>query len=123
METDTNGNQMKEFIRIKKGEYDLGLVFYTYVEEETKVAYTPALELSGIGTTEQEAVQDLLQIIQITFDYALTKGTVDEMLFDLGWKKVSEKMIEAPVFSDEEVRHKINVPHFQKHKELMAIPA
>lgn len=120
---DTNGNQMKEFIRIKKGEYDLGLVFYTYVEEETKVAYTPALELSGIGTTEQEAVQDLLQIIQITFDYALTKGTVDEMLFDLGWKKVSEKMIEAPVFSDEEVRHKIKVPHFQKHKELMAIPA
>lgn len=123
METDANGNQMNEYIRVKKGHYDLGLVLYTYEEEGRRVAYTPSLELSGIGDTDDEAIKDLSEVIQITFDYALTKGSVHEMLFDLGWKKVSEKMIEAPVFSDEDLKHKIKAPYFQRHKEMMAIPA
>lgn len=114
---------MKEFIRVKKGEYNLEIAVYTYEEEKKRVAYTPALELSGIGDTDQEAIRDLAEMIQVTFDYALTKGTVDEMLFDLGWRKVSEKMIKAPVFSDEEVKHKIKAPFFQKHQEMMAILA
>lgn len=114
---------MKEFIRVKKGEYNLEIIVYSYEEQNKRVAYSPALELSGIGDSDQEAYKDLGEMIQITFDYALTKGTIDEMLFDLGWRKVSEKMIEAPVFSDDEVKDKIKVPYFQKRQEMMAIPA
>jgi len=79
---------MKKYIHVRKSEYDLQIVVYTYEEVGKRVAYAPALELSGIGETDHEAIKDLSEMIQITFDYALTKGTLNAMLFDLGWGKV-----------------------------------
>ena len=74
------------------------------------VAYSPALDLSTSAKTFDGAKKRFKEIVQIFFEEVAEKGTVDEVLSGLGWKKMEKKW-----FPPVEVSHKlepIRIPQF-----------
>lgn len=51
------------------------------------VAYTPALDLSTSGKTYREAQNRFDEAVQLFFEELFAKGTLDDVLCGLGWKK------------------------------------
>lgn len=64
------------------------------------VAYTPVLDLSTSGRSVKSVKKHFSEIVEIFFDELLKKGTMDEVLTDLGWKKIKKQW--AP---PEEIEH------------------
>ena len=60
-------------------------------EGKQYIAYSPALDLSTIGKSEQEAKNNFEQVVKIFFDDIIKRDVVSEVLTELGWKKVIEK--------------------------------
>jgi len=56
-------------------------------EGDQFVAYTPALDLSTSGDTFEQAKKRFSEIVGIFFEECLRMGTLDTVLFDLGWHK------------------------------------
>ncbi len=60
----------------------------TYLREGHQfVAYTPALDLSTSGSTFEQARKRFDEIVRIFFQECLSMGTLENVLFDLGWEK------------------------------------
>lgn len=55
------------------------------------VAYTPVLDLSTSGRSIKSVKKHFSEIAEIFFDELLKKGTTDEVLADLGWKKIKKQ--------------------------------
>ncbi|MFA5188558.1 MAG: hypothetical protein WC460_04310 [Patescibacteria group bacterium] len=70
-------------------------------EGKQYIAYTPALDLSTSGKTYKEAKKRFEEIVNIFFEELIKKGTVDEVLQDLGWKRVLSKWNPPIVISQE----------------------
>jgi hypothetical protein len=87
--------------------FDLPVVFLK--EKGAFIAYSPALDLSTSGKSIVEAQKRFAEISSIFLREIMNKGTVDEVLSDLGWEKVksnwnppllishSNKTIQVPV--------------------------
>jgi predicted RNase H-like HicB family nuclease len=65
------------------------------------IAYTPALDLSTSGKSYKEVRARFNEIVEIFFEEIISKGTVDEVLTNLGWEKVRAKWIPPVVISQE----------------------
>jgi len=61
-----------------------------FKEGEKYVAYTPALDLSSSGSTCEQAQKRLVEAINIFIEETLKMGTLDNVLIDCGWQKVSK---------------------------------
>lgn len=70
-------------------------------EGKKYVAYTPALDLSTSGRTYEEAKRRFSEIVSIFFEELIKKGTLDEVLRDLGWKRVQAKWSPPVIISQE----------------------
>lgn len=70
-------------------------------EGKKYVAYTPALDLSTSGRTYEEAKRRFSEIVSIFFEELIKKGTLDEVLRDLGWKRVQSKWSSPIIISQE----------------------
>ena len=70
-------------------------------EGKKYVAYTPALDLSTSGRTYEEAKRRFGEIVSIFFEELIKKGTLDEVLRDLGWKRVQAKWSPPIIISQE----------------------
>lgn len=61
----------------------------TFLREKKRfVAYSPALDLSTSGKNFEEAQKRFVEIARLFFDEIINKGTVDEILENLGWEKI-----------------------------------
>jgi len=60
-------------------------------EGKKYIAYTPALDLSTSGKSYGEAKRRFEEIVKIFFEELIKKGTLEEVLRDLGWKRVQTK--------------------------------
>ncbi|MEK7567505.1 MAG: type II toxin-antitoxin system HicB family antitoxin [Patescibacteria group bacterium] len=56
-------------------------------EKNRYVAYTPALDLSTSGKTIAEAKKNFIEASSIFLQEISRRGTLDEVLFSLGWQK------------------------------------
>ena len=65
------------------------------------IAYTPALDLSTSGKSYKEVRARFNEIVEIFFEEIISKGTVDEVLANLGWEKVRAKWVPPVVISQE----------------------
>ena len=74
------------------------------------VAYSPALDLSTVGKSEKDAQRMFVQAADIFFEEIIQAGTANEVLSDLGWKKVQQKWNPPQVVSSESIG--IRVPVF-----------
>ncbi len=62
-------------------------------EGDTFVAYSPALDLSTVGDTFDEAKKRFGEAVQIFFEEITEKGTVEEALTELGWQKNKNEFV------------------------------
>lgn len=55
------------------------------------MAYTPSLDLSTTGKSIKDAQNKFQEVASIFLEEILDAGTADEVLSELGWKKVQKK--------------------------------
>jgi hypothetical protein len=57
-------------------------------EGKSFIAYTPALDLSTSGRTHEEVRRRFREIVEIFFEEITRRGTLEQVLYDLGWQKM-----------------------------------
>jgi hypothetical protein len=67
------------------------------------VAYTPLLDLSTSGRTENEVKVRFNEIIHIFFEELAEAGTLDEVMKNLGWQKIKARWQPPQVVANEEM--------------------
>lgn len=76
----------------------LGLIFF---EEEGKhFVYTPALDITGYGNSEDEAKNSFEETLKEFLRYTSNKDTLKKELKKLGWKVTPKVKIKAPSLVD-----------------------
>lgn len=65
------------------------------------VAYTPALDLATSADTFDRVKKRFADIVRIFFEEIEEKGTVDEVLRELGWRKVKHQWESPTVVAHE----------------------
>lgn len=70
-------------------------------EGKQYIAYTPALDLSTSGNTYKQAKKRFEEIVDIFFEEIIEKGTLEEVLSELGWKKIKKEWNPPIVVSNE----------------------
>ncbi|WP_354360124.1 hypothetical protein [Pedobacter sp. UYP30] len=70
---------------VSNGKFHVGLSLIEFVEDDVNIVYSPALDLSGYGKTEDEAKSSFAIVIEEFFRYTIDKNTFDKVLKDLGW--------------------------------------
>lgn len=74
-------------MRKQEVKVDVSLPVIVFKEGNSFVAFTPALDLSAYGRTLEKARERFVEIVQIFFQEVVNKGSLDEVLGELGWKK------------------------------------
>lgn len=73
------------------------------------VAHSPALDLSTSGKSEREVKKRFEQIVGIFFDELVEVGTLDEVLTELGWKKVAKQFQPPQIVSQKSINVRVPV--------------
>ena len=74
---------------------EIGVLIFR--EDNNIIAYSPALDLSGYGKNENEAIKSFKLTLEEFFRYTLNKETFESELERLGWKYYkTDKKIEPP---------------------------
>jgi len=60
-------------------------------EGKTYVAYSPVLDLSTSGRSFKIVQRRFDEVVQIFFEELLERGTIDEVLTGLGWRRVQRR--------------------------------
>lgn len=76
---------------MKKTMLEVGLPVSILKEGKKFIAYTPALDLSTSGKSYEEVKARFNEIVNIFFEEIIKKGTLDQALRDLGWKRVQAR--------------------------------
>ena len=73
-------------------------------EKDKFIAYSPALDLSTSGDSYEQAQKRFSEAADIFFEELTHKGTLDNVLCDLGWSKV-RKNWQAPVLISQQTEN------------------
>jgi hypothetical protein len=65
------------------------------------VAYTPALDLSVQGKTKAQVQQRFGEAVLLFFEELHRMGSMDEVLEELGWRKLPAKTWQPPTVVDD----------------------
>jgi hypothetical protein len=66
-------------------------------EEGSKfIAYSPAIDLSTCGDSEEQARRRFIEAATIFFEEITRMGTIDDVLTECGWQKVTGKQTWLP---------------------------
>ena len=72
-------------------------------EGKSYIAYTPALDISTVGKTHEEAQKRFVELVEIFFQELSEMGTLEEVLKSLGWSKVRSKWFSPVVVSQNSI--------------------
>jgi predicted RNase H-like HicB family nuclease len=72
-------------------------------QNKSFVAYTPALDLSTSGKTENEVKKRFVELANIFLEEIIEAKTVNEVLSELGWTKVQKKWTPPKVISSQSI--------------------
>ena len=86
---------------MKKAKLQFNLPVSILKEGKKYVAYTPALDLSTSGDNYEQVKKRFEEIVNIFFEEIIKKGTIENVLTDLGWKKVQTNWKPPVVVSNE----------------------
>lgn len=76
-------------IKISYGQINSELAIFIFKEGTSYIAYSPALDLSGYGETEEEARSSFNIAISEYFKYGVTEGTLYKDLKEHGWRMIA----------------------------------
>ena len=65
------------------------------------IAHTPALDVSASGDTYKKEKKRFNEVVHIFFEEIYEQGTLEEVLKELGWKKVQNKWNPPVLISQE----------------------
>lgn len=65
------------------------------------VAYSPALDISTVGSSFEEAQERFDEMVEIFFEELAERGTIDEVLQELGWVKKNTSFTPPVVVSNQ----------------------
>lgn len=71
------------------------------------IAHSPVLDLSTSGKSFEQVKRRFNEAVDIFFEELIAKGTLDEVLTDLGWYKVQSKWTPPVVISQASESFKI----------------
>lgn len=116
--------------RITKGTktVNVNLDIIEYQEDGTYIAFSPALDLTGYGTTLKEARESWETVLEEYFRYTLNKKTLHQDLVKRGWKVQNKKThFTPPTFSwivqnHKEVKDIYDNHAFRKRSTNVQIP-
>lgn len=115
-------------LRHNQGNVNVNLEVLLFKEEDVYIAYSPALDISAFGATEQEAKEEFGNHMRSYITYCMNKKTLFRDLKAHGWEVKSKKRIKAPT---EEQLIKMNDTYndirnnknYKTIREDIAIPA
>ena len=109
---------------------NVNLSLIIFEEEGSSIVYCPALDVSGYGFNENEAIESCEVSLGEFFQYSLHKKTFISELKRMGWtiKKSKTKPMTPPTMSkmlegNANFNHIFNNYPFKKINEQIAIPA
>jgi len=81
---------------------NVSLSLIKFKEENVHIIYSPALDLSGYGNTEEEANASFQICLEEFFKYTLHKKTFNTVLTNLGWKinRKNDLVCQPPQFDE-----------------------
>lgn len=113
-----------------KGGLTVHLSLYSFLEENIAIIYCPALDISGYGSTEEDARKSFETVFGETMEYMLKKNTFHDDLKAHGWNVRGKKSrdLRAPSFAElykknEEFRNIIDNKEYHKFDKNIVIPA
>jgi predicted RNase H-like HicB family nuclease len=74
---------------------EIAFTTQVFKEGKTYVAYTPELDVSSCGRTEEKARRNLIEAVRLFLEEAGNMGTLDQILEEAGYVK-RRRSIEAP---------------------------
>lgn len=114
-------------INVSNDKISSELAIFLFKEDDNFIAYSPALDLSGYGKTEEEARSSFNVVLKEYFDYAINEGTLYEDLQNHGWNLRNHK-IETPKISmlvrqNDELSNILDKKDFKKYHEPIRMPS
>jgi hypothetical protein len=107
---------------------EVQLNVYSFKEDESYIAYCPALDLSSYGTTESNARMSFEEILSITLKYMINKNTLIEDLQKHGWnikslkqKKIKSPSIEQMIHGNKVLRDILDNKEYRKYNQQVKI--
>ena len=86
---------------MKKVDIKYNLPVSILKEGNKYIAYTPTLDLSTYGKSEEQAKKRFEEVVNIFFEELIELGTIDKVLTNLGWQKIQAKWNPPIVISQE----------------------
>ena len=74
------------------------------------IAYSPAIDLSTVGKSAKDAQVNFIEAASLFLEEIFKKGNADDVLVELGWKKVNKNWTPPSIVSSTSVG--INIPSF-----------
>ena len=113
-----------------KNRIKCSLPLIIFEEDNNIIAYCPALDLSGYGSTEEEAKRSFKVTLSEYFRYTVHKKTLAEDLKKYGWtvgrnlkKKLIPPTLENSLQKNEDFSRIFNTYDFKKRSTTVDIPA
>jgi hypothetical protein len=79
-----NGN-IYGTIPVKEGFFKVNLSLIKFEEDGCKIAYCPALEISGYGNNDEEAIESFKISLSEFFKYTSNKKSFEKEMERMGW--------------------------------------
>lgn len=86
---------------MKNVNFETTLPVTIFREGDAFVAYTPALDLSSVGDSLEEAQRNFSEAAKLFVETCIEKGTLDDVLADMGWVKRDTDWVPPLVVSHE----------------------
>lgn len=89
--------------------FNLQLPVSVFREGKHFIAYTPVLDLSTSGKNYEQVKKRFNEIVAIFFEELIKKGTINEVLENLGWQKVKNQWMPPDLISQESEKMQLSV--------------
>lgn len=106
----------------RNGSLSVTLDVYVFMDGDSYIAYSPALDLSGYGYSEDEAKQSFSIVMDEYISYGLSRRTLVKDLRAHGWKvrSLKQRKMSAPSF-DVMLRSNDVFKDILEHKEYRKV--
>jgi hypothetical protein len=117
-------------IKNLSGIFSVKLDVYLFMEDGAYIAYAPALDLCGYGTSEDEAKMSFDTVVKEYLAYGVERRTLVKDLRLHGWKvrSLKQRKLSSPTFdvllnSNDMLRDILQNKDYRKVSENMPLPA
>jgi hypothetical protein len=107
-----------------EAQIEINIPIVVFKEETVWYAHCPALDITGYGENEDEAVASFGVMLRETVEYMINHGTLDRELRRLGWKKTHGRPTPPPMEKllrdNEELRRMMSLQHSLTYSSVPA---